>query len=247
VPANPWGWARLAPILFLAACSPDKAPDNAAASSQAADLSWFLQPAFRAAFGQDAPAPREIERQGRKLVIQFSPKQLTDLGGDRVALISTGAPDGCQECGGAVAVHYLQRTNGEFRVVGQWLDLRPQNTIGAPPEAHTRTDLFAHTALQIEVPDRNQGCETAAASLFEFAPAGPALRAADIVTARSNIAMGAVRVGPMVDDNANILPDARGQRFIVRYRGTLPGDVTYAAGRPDGVWTPQGKFDLPDC
>ncbi|MDB5460533.1 MAG: hypothetical protein JWO72_2274 [Caulobacteraceae bacterium] len=245
------GWRPLgvclAAALALAACSPEPASDSGAASSQPADLSWYLEPAFKAAFGGSPPVAREVERQDGKATVQYSPNMLVDLGGDRVALVSTGALEGCQDCGGAVAIHYLQRSGGEFHVVGQWLDLRPRASVGALPEAHVRTDLFARPALQIELPDRNQGCETASASLFELEPGGPILRARDIVTARSNIAMGAVRVGPMIDDYGNILPDVKGERFRVAYRGTLPGEVIYAPGKPQGVWTPQGEFKLPEC
>jgi hypothetical protein len=251
-----WGCAGLAAAFALAACSPDKPPSSqkdAAASSQPADLSWYLQPAFKAAFGVDAPAPHAVDRRGQPMVMQYSPHLLADLGDGRMALISTGAPpDGCQGCGGAVSVHYLKRSDDGFHVVGQWYDLGPLGPTGDAPVTRIRGDLFARPALQIEVSDRNQGCETAAASLFELGPNGPVPRARDIVTARSNIAMGALRAGPMVDDFGNILPDVKGEHFRVQYRGTLPGEVTYApaahaAGAPEGVWAPQGDFKLPDC
>ena len=58
----------LAAIVGLAACSPAKAPDADTASSQAPDLSFYLQPAFKAAFGTDAPAPHAIDRPGGKAV-----------------------------------------------------------------------------------------------------------------------------------------------------------------------------------
>jgi hypothetical protein len=223
--------ACLAAALALAACSPAKAPDADAASSQAPDLSFYLQPAFRAAFGADAPAPHDIERPGgKKAVMLFSPHLIADLGGGRVALISTGAPapTDCQDCGGAVAVHYLRQANGEFTVEGQWFDEGPLAASGDLPVTRVRADLFAHPALEDEFTGRNQGCESASVNLFELAPGGPVLRARNIVTARSNIAMGGVRVGPMVDDNANILPEVKGRHFRVEYRGTLPGTLTYA-------------------
>jgi len=61
--------------------------------------------------------------------------------------------------------------------------------------------------------------------------------------------MGAVRVGPMVDDNANILPEVKGRHFRVEYRGTLPGTLTYAPapGAPGGLWVSHGDIKLPEC
>ena len=114
--------ACLAAALAMAACSPAKAPDSGAASSQGPDLSFYLQPAFRAAFGADAPAAHDVDRPGGKAVMQVSPHLLADLGGGRMALISTArrrAASDCQDCGGAVAVHYLRQVNGEFHVEGQ--------------------------------------------------------------------------------------------------------------------------------
>jgi hypothetical protein len=243
--------ACLAAALTLGACSPAKAPDADAASSQGPDLSFYLQPAFRAAFGADAPAPHEIVRPGGKAVMQFSPHLIADLGDGRVALISTGAPaaSDCQDCGGAVAVHYLRRVNGEFHVEGQWFDPGPFGASGDLPVTRVRGDLFAHPALEDEFSGRNQGCENASVDLFELTLGGPVLRAGNIPTARSNIAMGAVRVGPMVDDNANILPEVKGEHFRVEYRGTLPGTLTFApaAGAPGGLWTSHGDIKLPDC
>ena len=244
--------ALLAAALLLAACSPGKPTDSGAASdspSQQADLSWYMPAAFMAAFGAAAPAPHDIQRDGKSQTLQFSPNLLVDIGQGRLALVSTSAapPDDCTLCGASVAVHYLQKTaDGGFKVAGQWWDLLPPDPLDQPPEVRVRQGLFDRPALQVEVAHRDRGCESAAASLFEFTPQGPVLRARAIPTARNNIPMGAMRVGPQVDLYGNILPDAPGKTFKVRYHGSFEGDATYGRSA-SGVWAAQGAFNLPVC
>ncbi len=240
-------WACLAGALLVAACSPAKTPpedDEAAASSQAA-LDADLGPAFFAAFHMPAPAPHEIERQGQKIELQYSPALLADLGDGRLALVSKGE---AAEGGGGLAVHYLHRSGDKFSVLGQGYDLCPVSGAGVPgPEARVRRNLFDRPALQAEVAERKMGCEIAAASLYELLPAGPALRAQNIVTMRNNIPMGAMRTGPQVDYYGNILPDEKGKGFKVRYHGSHEGDVAWAPGA-GGTWAAQaGRFKPPEC
>ncbi len=234
------GAGLLAALGLLAACA--KKPETL----QTADLSIYMPAAFKTAFGAQDTAPHDVTIKGKPVTMQFSPHLLVDIGGNRAALISTGASADCQDCGGAIAVHYMQRDNGEFRVVGQWFDLAPSAGSGDPPTAQTRTDLFDHTALQLEAVDRMQGCTFSTANVYELEPTGPALRAKDIVMMRDNIAMGALRRGVQVDDYANVLPEKKGRSFLVQYHGTLPGDLHFSPG-PNGVWTSVGNIKLPDC
>ena len=236
--------AAVAAALLACACSPAK-PDKAAES---VSLSQDLDPVFQLAFGSLAPSPREIQRGGKTVDIEYSPAHIQDLGDGRIALISTGvSPEGCAPCARAVAIHYLARTGAGYRVTGQWLDLGAVDNAGEKPDARFRDDLFERTALDIEMPDENQGCNEITGTLYELLPAGPALRAAGINTHRSNIAMGGIRVGLQVDDYGDILADSKGKRFMVRYRGTYPGEVPYAPGGANGVWTPQNGFKIPVC
>ncbi len=234
----------LAAALLACACSPAK-PDKAA---DAAPLSRDMDAVFQLAFGSLAPSPREIERKGKKVDIEYSPSHIQDLGDGRIALISTGvSPDGCSPCARAVAITYLARTGASYRVTNQWLDLGAIGNLGEKPDARFREDLFEKPALDIEMPNENQGCNEVTGTLYELLPTGPALRAAGISTHRSNVAMGGIRVGLQVDDYGDILADQKGKRFIVRYRGTYPGEVPYAPGGADGLWLPQNGFKIPVC
>jgi len=70
-----WVMPRLAPalplalsLLALAACGKAKT-----ASDLPADIDQSLNPAFLAAFGQDAPAPHTITRGGKAVDVAYSP------------------------------------------------------------------------------------------------------------------------------------------------------------------------------
>jgi hypothetical protein len=235
----------IAAALLLAACSPHKTDADAAASSQP-PLSEDIPLAFQAAFGAAVPAAKEIARDGKTIDLEYSPAHITQLKDGRIVLTSTGvSPDGCSLCGRAVAVHYLQHDGAGYRVTGAWYDLGPSPSQGDPPTAQFREDLFDQTAVEVDTPDRKQGCETITANLYELTPGGPVLRGKDIPTQTINIAMGALRVGPQVDDYGDILAGAKGRDFHVRYRGTQEGEVRYLATA--GVWAPQPGFRAPGC
>ena len=229
---------------LLAACSPAK-PDKDA--DKGPDLSAQLEPAFEAAFGGPGPAAHEAPRDGKMVSLQYSPVKLADLGDGRVALVSTAVwPDGCPQCGGAVAVHYLTRTGMAFHVDKAWYDLGPSGTFGDAPDARVRLDLFERPTLQAETSDRVTGCEMTHTSLYELTPAGPVLRARDILAKRDNIPMGAMRSNRLADYYGNVLSEGKGKGFSLHYHGTTEGDVPYAAG-PDGVWKASGGIALPPC
>jgi hypothetical protein len=227
----------------IAACNKKPSEDEVAASSQAA-LDSEMQPAFVAAFGQPSPAPHAVRRAGQDEPVQFEPKMLIDLGGGRLALISKGAaPEG----GGAIALHYLTQAGDTFTMTGQWFDLLPQSGASqGVPDIRLRKGLFAQPALEIEAADRKMGCDVAAAGLYELLPAGPALRARDIVTERNNIPMGAMRTGPQIDYYGNVIVDNTGHTFKVHYHGSFEQDVTWAPGA-GGLWAPTGVVKLPEC
>jgi hypothetical protein len=229
-------------VLALAACS--KAPDP---SGLPADINEALRPAFLAAFGREAPAPHDVVRGGRTLSLAFSPKAIDDLGDGEAALVSLAAPDGgCNGCDWAVAVHYLKARDNRFTVDGSWFDVAPQGPLDDPPRLRIRGDLFDRPALASETPRRDRGCETSVVTLFELLPSGPRLRARDIPTERSNIPMGALRLGPQVDLYGNVIADAKGRTFKVHYHGTTEGDVIWTPGA-DGMWRASGGVTLPAC
>jgi hypothetical protein len=233
----------LAGALLLAACSPGKPKDSGLPD----DLSVSLKPAFQTAFGADAPAAHDIVRDGKTVTLQFSPAAIANLKDGRVALVSRGVEgDGCQDCAWALAVHYLTAQDNHFAVAGQWWDVLKPGPLDQPPEAHIREDLFASPAVQVEGDLRDRGCDMKTAALIAFEAAGPALRARDLSTARSNIPMGALRTGLQVDYDANIVADKKDKAFHVHYRGTSEGDMAYAPG-PGGTWAPTGGIKLPDC
>ncbi len=235
--------AGLIGALALAACSPGTPKD----ASLPEDLSVSLKPAFQTAFGADAPAAHDIVRDGKTLTLQFSPAAIANLKDGRVALVSRGVEaDGCQDCAWALAVHYLNARDNHLTVVGQWWDVLKPGALDQPPEAHIREDLFSRPAVQVEGDLRDRGCDQKTAALIAFEPAGPAVRARDLSTARSNIPMGALRTGPQVDYDANIVADKTDKAFHIRYRGTSEGDVAYAP-RANGTWAPSGGIRLPEC
>ena len=240
--------SRLVPALLLvaallAACS--KARDSA---DLPADVNQSLQPAFLTAFGQDPPAYHGITRAGKAVDLAFSPAVIARLADDEVALGSLAAPsdNSCDACTWSVAVHYLNAKDNRFTVSKSFFDVAPQGPLDDPPHLRVRYDLFDHPALEAESPRRDRGCEMTVVTLWELAPEGPRLRAAEVPTERNNIPMGAMRTGPQVDLYGNVIADRKGKSFKVHYHGSTEGDVTWGAG-PDGVFRATGGVALPGC
>ena len=235
--------AVLIALLALAACS--KPRD---AGDLPSDVNQSLDAAFLTAFGHDAPADHEINRNGKAIDLAFSPAAIAKLSDDEVALASLAAPanSGCDACIWSVAVHYLTAKDNRFTVKSSFFDIAPQGPLDDPPHLRVRADLFDRPALEAESPRRDRGCEMSLVSLWELTPDGPKLRARDIPTERNNIPMGAMRTGPQVDLYGNVIADRKGKSFKVHYHGTTEGDVTWTAG-PDGVFKPTSGTPLPGC
>ncbi|HEY4028820.1 MAG TPA: hypothetical protein VGM25_00625 [Caulobacteraceae bacterium] len=231
------------PLLALGACSKPKQP-----SGLPADIGQSLNPAFITAFGGDAPAEHPITRAGKAIDLSFSPAVIARLSGDEAALASIAAPadNGCNACTWSVAVHYLKAKDNRFTVDKSFFDIAPQGRLDDPPHLRVRYDLFDHPVLESESPRRDRGCEMTVVSLFELAPDGPKLRASEVLTARNNIPMGALRTGLQVDLYGNVIADKKGKSFKVHYHGSTEGDVTWTAGK-DGVFKPTGGVPLPGC
>lgn len=235
-------WMVLRVLALLAACSPAPNP-----SGLPADISQALHPAFLTAFGHEAPAPHDVVRNGKTLSLAFSPAAIVNLGGGEVALVSRAAPDGgCYGCDWAVAVHYLKAADNRFTVDKSWFDVVPQGPLDDPPRLRLRADLFDRPALESEVPRRDKGCDMTVVALFELLPSGPAPRVRELPTARSNISMGALRLGPQVDLFGNVIADRQGKAFKAHYHGTTEGEVTWTPGA-DGMWRASGGVTLPEC
>lgn len=230
-------------LTALAACSRHKD-----ASNLPDDVNQALNPAFLTAFGHDAPAEHEITRAGKAIDLAYSPAAIAKLSDDEVALASLAAPadNSCNGCTWSVAVNYLTAQANRFTVQKSFFDIVPQGPLDDPPHLRVRAGLFDHPALEVESPRRDRGCEMSIVSLYELMPDGPQLRAKEIVTARNNIPMGALRAGPQVDLYGNVIADKKGKAFKVHYHGTTEGDVQWTRG-PDGVFRPTGGVPLPGC
>lgn len=166
---------------------------------------------------------------------EFRDGQVVRLGTDLYALISSGYVAGARaNAPGALAFHYLARTEGGFRR----LDVNPIFIAGGiggePPSFTIRQDLTPTPAVVI---DTAGACQTT--QIVELTPSHPVLRATAIPTAR------ATQNGEGAWEGA-IQPGRIGRDFEVQYSGASEGRATWVL-TDMGTYRTSRQPRLPGC
>jgi hypothetical protein len=231
--------AAVGAVLVATACGPaDPAPAAKAvpaAPTPAPVAESELDAAFRAAFGGPPPVRRLVARgEWGDADLAYRPARLIPLTGGVLALVSDAETEPCRACFGALAVHYLRRDAGGFRVLGAWPALLNGSSFGAPPRWTRRDDLFAGPALEAVAGGAVQGCAVERVALVELTPERPLVRAEGVLTAYD---------GPEGVLRGAIRPGVRGRDFLAGYPGL---SVRYALS--GARYVPVGREPrLPSC
>lgn len=182
----------------------------------------LAQQAFRAAFGHGRRAA--VNRNGR--TYDFYPITAVELGGGRIALVSTGAlRDAGHAEEGLNAVHYLARANGRLRVTGRWFGLAAGGSHGGSAAQWGVTRALSRwPTLYTEGGGTFQGCTVSFATLTELRPAGPV----DVAGFPVAFDDGGMVEGPEAQQVEGAIATAvPGRSFTVRYHGTMRFSETY--------------------
>ena len=166
---------------------------------------------------------------------EFREGQVVRLSTDLYALISSGhAVGGGTNARGALAFHYLSRTEDGFRR----LDVSPifiaGGTGGEPPAFTVREGLMPAPAVILTTPG---GC--AKSQIVELTPSHPVLRASDIPTARTT-------AGSEGAWEAEFQPGRVGRDFEVQYSGASEATATWIL-TDMGTYRPATPPRLPGC
>jgi hypothetical protein len=178
--------------------------------------------AFRIAFGRTGHALIRRER----LDLDFVPIALTDLGGGRTALISTGTwVEHGHSSTGLNALHYFIHENGRVRITGSWFGFGADGSHGqAAMRWGMVRGLSRWPVLYTEGGGTWQGCTVSGATLTELRPAGP-VDVASFPVLYSDAGMVAGHsAGNIRGVLAGVVPD---RSFTVRYAGTMRFGETY--------------------
>lgn len=243
--------AVLSLLAVMAGCKkPEKAPETppavptaaeAPAITEALDPKTLERLAFQAAWGAPPPVTHaSTHKDVGEVRITYGGGKLTALGGDRYAFISEGKGGEAHVDAGALAIHYLKRTDTGFERIGAWPEFELGGTFGAPPQWTLRTDLTPAPALLTESGGTWQGYTCAWSDVIELTPEGPVARAEGIPVSYDD--SGAA----MDEKDAKAITGAvasgdKGRSFVVRYTGDRRTDVRYvlsgakyvAATKPD--------------
>lgn len=179
--------------------------------------------AFRAVFGRARQAP--VTRDGR--AYDFAPVTAVELGGGRIALVSTGAlRDAGHAEGGLNAIHYLARVRGRLRVTGRWFGLGAGGSHGvSATQWGVSRALSRWPVLYTEGGGTWQGCTVSFATLTELRPTGPVDVAFFPVGFDNGGMVERPRARRIDGAIAAAVPD---RSFTVRYSGSLRFGETYA-------------------
>lgn len=181
------------------------------------------QAAFRAVFGHRRSAV--LTRNGR--VFDFEPLGILDLGGGRIALLSTGVLRNAGHAEvGLNGIHYLAARNRRLRVVGRWFGLGAEGSNGGNVARWGLSRALSRwPTLYTEGGGTWQGCTVSFATLTELRPAGP-VDVAFFPTGFDNGGMAEGLRGQQIDGViAAAVPD---RSFTVRYSGSMRFSEIYA-------------------
>lgn len=221
-------------LVLVAACgqpperaeAPAKADVAASAPTGGTSAAPSEAAAFQAAWGSAPPVAYRAPDAGPDDETQtYAKGTLVPLGGDRFALVSEGQGGDEHVSGGALAIHYLNRTPAGFVRTGAWPNLVEGGTFGAPPTWTVRTDLTPAPALVTEAGGTWQGYSCSWSDVVELTPERPILRTEGIPVAYDD--SGAKEDGAEAMEGA-LSPDIKGQSFSVRYSGDRTETVRYA-------------------
>lgn len=183
--------------------------------------------AFRAAWDAPWPLHRKVSLDGAVRVLVYEEAGLVPLGGDRYALISSGAlEDAGHVDAGALSIHYLKYTPAGFERTGAWPEFTWDGSFGNPPTWDARTDLTTDPAILTTGGGTWQGYSCQWSSLIELTPQAPISRTETIPTGYDSAGASEDPKAVQVM-SATVLPDQKGRSFIVRYSGDRPASVTY--------------------
>lgn len=214
-------WTLLPIALAAAGAAPQ--PLVPVRESDPGNAGALAHEAFRAVFGRARQA--SVTRDGR--TYDFAPVTAVELGGGRIALISTGAlRDAGHAEDGLNAVHYLMRVRGRLRVTERWFGLGAGGSHGVSATRWGMTRALSRwPVLYTEGGGTWQGCTVTVATLTELRPAGP-IDVAGFPTGFDNGGMVERPRAQRVDGAiAAAIPD---RSFTVRYSGSMRFSETYA-------------------
>jgi hypothetical protein len=184
-----------------------------------------MDKAFSAAFGHSAPFAAMAAPDGKKPAqFTYTPAGLVDVAPGTVALISKGKPS-CDNCAGALAIHYLRRSGGTFTLVKAW----PAIGVTAPNGQATwtaRPDLEGGPAILASHDEVGPDCKQSYGQLIALTPDKPVLRV-NLLTAVHYDPGPDPDHSPPYQAKAKILPGERGKSFALEYAGTWKLHVDY--------------------
>lgn len=185
-----------------------------------APASPLADEAFGTAF-PDGPVHRREDRN-----YDFRPLATVDLGGGRIALLSTGVLRDAGHSGdGLNAIHYLARRDGRLHVVGRWFGLGAGGSHGASATRWGVTRALSEwPILYTEGGGTWQGCSISVAVLTELRPDGPA-DVADLQVFYSDAGTGWTT--PPREVHGAIVRAEPGRAFTVRYHGSESFEETW--------------------
>jgi hypothetical protein len=175
-----------------------------------------MDKAFSAAFGH--PAPYAVAK------FTYTPLGLVDVAPGLVALISKGKA-ACDNCAGALAIHYLKRSGGTFSLVKAWPAIGNAG-VGGQAIWTTRPDLEGGPAILASHDEFGPGCRQSYSQLIALTPDKPVVRA-NVLTAVNYDPGPEPDRSPAYQAKAKILPGERGKSFALQYAGTWSLHVDY--------------------
>jgi hypothetical protein len=154
--------------------------DSAAHAADVAD-------AFVSAFGQAAPVtvtrPADEANGQPAQDLEYNPEALMLLSPGVWVLVSDGTiKDGAHVQFGSLAVHYLTKENGKFKVVGQWLNVGGGAAFGQVASWTVRHDLEQNPVIWTTSDDGGQGCEWTSHDWISLLPNKVQLSASNLLT-----------------------------------------------------------------
>jgi hypothetical protein len=184
-----------------------------------------MDKAFNAAFGHAAPFAAIATPDGKKPAqFTYTPAGLVGVAPGTVALISKGKSS-CDNCAGALAIHYLKRSGGTFTLMKAW----PAIGVAAPGGQATwaaRPDLEGGPAILASHDEAGPDCNQTYAQLIALTPDKPVLRA-NLLTAVHYDPGPDPDHSPPYQAKAKIVDVEKGKSFALDYSGTWKLHVDY--------------------
>ncbi|MGB0132646.1 hypothetical protein [Dokdonella sp.] len=235
-------------LLATTACQQQASSEAIAAGETAETTEPVVEPlapeeanalAFRTAWDEAPPVTASDPDPDSDLEGSFAFRQGTvrDLGAGLFALVSSGVGD---DGAGAVAIHYLVRTEDGFRDS----DVDPlfvSAGTGGEPQWTLRTDLTPQPALVVEARSTGEGRTCATGTLVELTPSHPVLRALDM-----RLKVEDSQGGADGSAEAQLSRGTVGRDFTLTYTGASEAEVDYVL-TDMGFYRAMSEPSLPWC